>query len=82
MQLLSVCHLCLAHTHTHTAYNRYERLRTEFEEFQENSQELEAELEASLEQTESKNRDLQAKLQRLEDENDSLKVSTLLIWTY
>lgn len=54
-------------------------MRAEFEEFQENSRELEAELETSLEQTENKNKDLQSKLQRIEEENDSLKVSIVAI---
>ena len=54
--------------------SRLDALRSEFEEFQENSRELEAELETSLEQTEGKNKDLLAKLLRLEEENNSLKV--------
>lgn len=54
---------------------RLEELRVEYDEFQENSHDLEAELEASLEQTEAKNKDLQARLQRLEDENESMRVS-------
>jgi predicted nuclease with TOPRIM domain len=54
---------------------RLDNLRCEFDDFQENSRDLEAELEASLEQTEAKNKDLQAKLQRLEEENEQLKVT-------
>ena len=56
-----------------------EDLRAEFDDFQENSRDLEAELETSLEQTEAKNRDLLAKVQRLQDENDQMKVITLNI---
>lgn len=59
---------------------RLEDLRAEFDDFQENSRDLEAELETSLEQTEAKNRELLAKVQRLQDENDQMKVSASDSW--
>ena len=50
-------------------------MREQFEEFQEDSKELEAELESQLEQTEKKVSDLSKIKQGLEMENDKLKVS-------
>lgn len=46
----------------------------EFDEFRDNSDDLEAELDRALEQVENKNKELMGKLQRLEEENESLKV--------
>lgn len=58
----------------HPLPHRLDDLRTEYDDFQESSRELEAELEAQLEQAEGVNKDLLSRVQRLENENESMRV--------
>lgn len=60
---------------SHPPPHRLDDLRTEYDDFQESSRELEAELEAQLEQAEGVNKDLLSRVQRLENENESMRVS-------
>lgn len=50
-------------------------MKQEYDEYVEQSREMEAEMDATLEQKQSLIKDLRAKLNMLEKENDSLKVS-------
>jgi len=49
-------------------------VKQEYDEYVEQSREMEAEMDATLEQKQSIIKDLRAKLNMLEKENDSLKV--------
>lgn len=50
-------------------------MKQEYDEYVEQSRDMEAEMDATLEQKQSLIKDLRAKLNMLEQENDSLKVS-------
>lgn len=54
---------------------RWTDVKQEYDEYVEQSREMEAEMDATLEQKQSLIKDLRAKLNMLEKENDSLKVS-------
>lgn len=53
---------------------RWTDVKQDYDEFVEQSREMEAEMDATLEQKQSIIKDLRAKLNMLEKENDSLKV--------
>lgn len=53
---------------------RWTDVKQEYDEYVEQSREMEAEMDATLEQKQSIIKDLRAKLNMLEKENDSLKV--------
>lgn len=55
--------------------DRWTDVKQEYDEYVEQSREMEAEMDATLEQKQSLIKDLRAKLNMLEKENDSLKVS-------
>ncbi len=53
---------------------RYEELKQDFEEYQEDSRTLEQELDTQLKQEEHKNKDLTACVNRLQNDNENLRV--------
>jgi len=53
---------------------RYDDLKTDFEEYQEDSKTLETELDTQLKQHEHKNKDLTSCVSRLQNENENLRV--------
>ncbi len=55
--------------------HRLNEVRQEFDEFLQESRELEGELTVQLEQAETSNKDLLSRVQNLEDENETFKVS-------
>lgn len=56
---------------------RWTDVKQEYDEYVEQSREMEAEMDATLEQKQSIIKDLRAKLNMLEKENDSLKVRVI-----
>ena len=64
------------------AYIRQENVQSQFDEFVEDSKELEAELESQLEQAEKKISDLSKIKQSFELENDKLKVGIETVQTH
>lgn len=56
--------------------------KQEFDEFVEDSRQLEAEMEATLEQKENVIRDLRKQVVQLEKENESLRVSKYIILNF
>jgi predicted phage-related endonuclease len=53
---------------------RYDELKLDFEEYQEDSKTLEQELDTQLKQLELKNKDLTACVSRLQNDNENLRV--------
>lgn len=55
--------------------HRFDEVKKDFEEYQEDSKTLEVELDTQIKQTEQKNKDLMACINRLQNDNENIRVS-------
>lgn len=68
-----------AYLHACVCANRWTDVKQEYDEYVEQSREMEAEMDATLDQKTSTIKDLRFKLTSLENENESLKVNSTYI---